>query len=342
MKKVFARSIFTATEQKILDPLRNTSLLRIDDFNSEQFRAVLSLSNTLETVFKSSVDQPKPLVNKSIAAIFQKRSTRTRVSTETGMNLLGGQTLFLSSEDIQLGVNETVFDTAQVLSRFNSIILARVHEHKLVHTLATSATVPVINALCDVHHPLQALADIKTLEKEFPEFKNKKNETIKVCYIGDGNNVAHDLLLSCSLLGINSSIVTPKGYEIKPEIADDVRRLAEKSGAEFIETVDFAPGLENADVVVTDTWISMGQEDEAKKRLKDFKGFMVTEELMQKNGVNEDWRFLHCLPRHKEEVDDKVFYSERSLVFDEAENRMWTVMSVILTLLGKTDALIGK
>jgi ornithine carbamoyltransferase len=265
-----------------------------------------------------------------MSMIFQKRSTRTRVSTETGMALLGGHALFLGPSDIQLGVNESMRDTASVLARFNDVILARVFGHADVVELAKYSTVPVINALSDLHHPLQTLADLMTLQEHFGK-ENIAGKT--VAWVGDGNNVLHDLMLGSAILGMNVNIATPVGYEPNAKILATTKDLAVKSGAKVFSTTVAAEAVKGSDVVVTDTWVSMGQEAEYKKRVAEFNGYQVNAALMKH--ANKGAVFLHCLPRHPEEVADEVFYSKQSLVFPEAENRMWTVMATMAAQLGK-------
>jgi ornithine carbamoyltransferase len=264
--------------------------------------------------------------------IFQKRSTRTRVSTETGMSLLGGHALFLGPSDIQLGVNESMRDTAEVLARFNDVILARVFGHKDVVELAKYSDAPVINALSDMHHPLQTLADLMTLQQHFGK-ENLQGKTVS--WVGDGNNVLHDLMLGSAILGMNVQIATPPGYEANAQVMEKTKKLAQASGAKVSTTTVAAEAVKGADVVVTDTWVSMGQEEEYAKRVKEFDGYQVNSTLMSK--ANPGAVFLHCLPRHPEEVADEVFYSKQSLVFPEAENRMWTVMAVMSAQLGKVE-----
>lgn len=262
--------------------------------------------------------------------IFQKRSTRTRVSTETGMSLLGGHALFLGPSDIQLGVNESMRDTANVLSRFNSHILARVFAHSDVKELAKYAASPVINALSDLHHPLQTLADLMALEQHFGRGA-LKGKTL--AWVGDGNNVLHDLMLGAVKMGMHVRVATPVGYEANERILGITKDLAAENDCTVYTTTNAADAVKSSDVVVTDTWVSMGQEDEYKKRVAEFEGYQVNKALMA--NANEGAVFLHCLPRHQEEVDDEVFYSEQSLVWGEAENRMWTVMSVMTAQAGK-------
>lgn len=213
--------------------------------------------------------------------------------------------------------------------RFNSIILARVFSHNDITELAKYATVPVINALSDMHHPLQTLADLMALEDHFGDLRGKT-----LAWVGDGNNVLHDLMLGGAKLGMNIRIATPKGYEENAGVLATTRKLATENGtADVFRTTVAAEAVKGSDVVVTDTWVSMGQESEYEKRVKEFDGYQVNAALMKK--ANSGAVFLHCLPRHLEEVSDEVFYSDQSLVFPEAENRMWTVMAVMAAQLGK-------
>lgn len=304
--------------------------MSIDDLTNDELKALLALSAQLKASYKhqNNPSSPRPLAGKSISMIFQKRSTRTRVSTETGMCLLGGHALFLGPQDIQLGINETLRDTANVLSRFNSLILARVFGHRDVQTLAQYSKVPVINALSDLHHPLQALADLLTLQEHFGEVEGKT-----LAWVGDGNNVLHDLALAAARMGMNVKVACPKGYDPDGEIMASVRKHTQTHSRTLTMTRQPLEAVSGADVVVTDTWVSMGQEEEYEKRVADFEGYQVNDSLMSK--ANKGAVFLHCLPRHEEEVADEVFYdTERSLVFPEAENRMWTVMAVMLSMLG--------
>jgi ornithine carbamoyltransferase len=300
--------------------------------SKDELKGLLDLSHKYkETYAVKSPSNPRPLAGDSLAMIFQKRSTRTRVSTETGMAMLGGHALFLGPSDIQLGVNETMRDTANVLSRFNSIILARVYAHSDITELAKYATVPIINALSDMHHPLQTLADIMALQQHF----GKSLEGKTLAWVGDGNNVMNDLVMGSAKMGMNVKIATPSGYEPDRDIIAKTMQLAKENNATVMTTKVAADAVKGADVVVTDTWVSMGQEAEYEKRVKEFDGYQVNSELMAK--ANPGAVFLHCLPRHPEEVTDEVIYSKQSLVFPEAENRMWTVMAVMAAQLGKVE-----
>ena len=320
--------------KKFLTIPKGRHLLSLKDFNAPEICELLRVGHEIKSKHANRYDAAavenleryhKPLSGESLAMIFQKRSTRTRVSSETGFNMLGGHALFLGSDDIQLGVNESILDSARVLSRFNSIILARVFGHDDVVEIANESSVPVINALSDKYHPLQILADLMTLQE------NMGNDLsgMKVAWVGDGNNILHSLMVALPKLGIDLAIATPNGYE--PD--DDVMAIAKQDAAThgtFLEhTTNPLDAVARSDVVVTDTWVSMGQEDEAARRLKDFEGYQVTKKMME--NANPDWRFLHCLPRKPYEVDDDVFYDDkRSLVWDEAENRMWSVMAVFI------------
>merc|ERR1719271_2384053 len=226
------------------------------------FQAMLEYCRYLKTLTKEEKLPDKLMVQKSVAMIFQKRSTRTRVSTETGMSLMGGHALFLSSDDIQLGKNESIQDTACVLARFNSIILARVFGHSTIEDLCKYSKAPVVNALSDMHHPLQILADFMTLQEHFGSNLQGK----KLVWVGDGNNVLHDIMLGAPLLGMDIAIATPKGYEPDAAIIADTQRLAEQHGTRITMHNKPEEALVSADVVITDTWVSMGQEKDPRFR----------------------------------------------------------------------------
>jgi len=310
--------------------LKGEHFISIDQLSNDELKGLLDVSHEYKSIYTDkSKPLPKPLDGHSLSMIFQKRSTRTRVSTETGMAMLGGHALFLGPSDIQLGVNESMRDTACVLSRFNDLILARVFAHSDITELAKYAEVPIINALSDLHHPLQTLADLMALQQHFGKDLSGKT----VAWVGDGNNVLHDLMLGSLKMGMNVQIATPTGYEPDANIMAKSEELAKENDVSLTTTTVADEAVNGADVVVTDTWVSMGQEDEYATRVKEFEGYQVNTELMGK--ANEGAVFLHCLPRHVEEVTDEVIYSDASLVFPEAENRMWTVMAVMAAQLGK-------
>jgi ornithine carbamoyltransferase len=272
------------------------------------------------------------LAGQSLAMIFQKPSTRTRVSFEVGMHQLGGHALFLGSDDIQLNRGETIADTARVLSRYVQGIMARVYAHQDVTDLARHGSVPVINGLSDLLHPCQALADYFTLRERRGGLTG-----LKLAYVGDGNNVAHELMFGAVKLGLQFSIGCPKGYEPNPLIFKSAVRDAEKLGSPIPEVgADPYEAVAGADVVYTDVWTSMGQEAEAQARLAAFQGFQVTPEMMASAGA--EVMFMHCLPAHRgEEVSADVIDGPQSVVFDEAENRLHVQKAVLVTLMGARE-----
>ncbi len=269
------------------------------------------------------------LAGQSLAMIFQKPSTRTRVSFEVGMFQLGGQALFLGANDIQLHRGETIADTARVLSRYVQGIMARVFAHQDVLDLARHGSVPVINGLSDLLHPCQALADYFTLRERRGELAG-----LKMAYVGDGNNVCHELMFGAVKLGMRMSIGCPKGYEPNPLVVKSAAREAQKLGSPAPEIVaEPMRAVTGADVVYTDVWASMGQEAEAAKRQAAFRGFQVTPEMMA--AARPEAVFMHCLPAHRgEEVAAEVIDGPQSVVFDEAENRLHVQKAILLTLMG--------
>ncbi|ORZ29596.1 putative ornithine carbamoyltransferase precursor [Catenaria anguillulae PL171] len=317
-------------------------LLALSDLTRSDLYSILATATKFKRMSRSGVPLPQSLAGKHLAVIFTKRSTRTRVAAETSMHLLGGHAIFLSPSDIQLGVNESTQDTALVLSRLVHGIFARVDNHGDLLQLRTHASVPVVNALSDDHHPTQALADALTMYEaawrvdnpaaaergELPSgFDANLLQGRKLAWVGDGNNVCHSLMTVCGKLGMVMSIATPPGYGPKPSIVADEM---------MVPMITHHPleALRGADYVSTDCWISMGQEKESVERRKAFDGFKVTRSLMRQGGVKDKAGFLHCLPRKKDEVDDDVFYSKDSLVWEQAENRKWTIMAVMHHAMG--------
>ncbi len=268
------------------------------------------------------------LAGKTLAMIFEKSSTRTRVSFEAGMFQMGGLAMFLSSRDLQLGRGETVADTARVLSRYTDAIMARTNAHATVEELARRASVPVINGLSDLLHPCQALADFLTVRERFGAERG-----FPLCYVGDGNNVAHSLLLTGAKLGASVRVVTPPGFAPRPEIVTSAREAARATGGAILVTTSLEEGLEGARAVYTDVWASMGQESEAAERARAFEKYRVTEPVFAM--AAPDAIFLHCLPAHRgEEVAAAVIDSLASAVFDQAVNRLHAPKGLLLTLLG--------
>jgi ornithine carbamoyltransferase len=287
------------------------SLLSVCDIK-EDVKHILDLASKI----KAGEMEDKPLEGKTLAMIFQKSSTRTRVSFDVGMYQLGGRAIFLSSNDLQMGRGEPISDTAKVLSRFVDGIMIRAIEHDDVIELAKHSDVPVISGLTNLEHPCQALADMLTIKEHFGDWKGKK-----ICFVGDGNNVCNSLLLIAPLLGMDMSVACPKGYEPNEDILKIAYEFAGENGTQIIVSDDIGIALENVDVVYTDVWVSMGDEAEAKQREIDLAPFQVNTDLMSL--ANDGAIFMHCLPAIRgQEVTSDVIDGDQSVVYDEAENRM--------------------
>ena len=294
------------------------SLLSVCDIKDD-VRYILDLAGKI----KAGQMEEKPLEGKTLAMIFQKSSTRTRVSFDVGMYQLGGRAIFLSSSDLQMGRGEPISDTAKVLSRFVDGIMIRAIKHSDVEELAEHADVPVINGLTDLEHPCQALADMLTIKEHLGEWDGKK-----ICFVGDGNNVSNSLLLIAPLLGMDMSLACPKGYEPKESILKTARQYADENNTEIIITDDIGLALENVDAIFTDVWVSMGDEAEKAQREKDFAPFQVNSDLMSL--ANDDAIFMHCLPAIRgQEVTADVIDGPQSVIYDEAENRMHAQKAVL-------------
>ena len=294
------------------------SLLSVSDIKDD-VKHILDLAGKI----KAGEIEEKPLKDKTLAMIFQKSSTRTRVSFDVGMYQLGGRAIFLSSNDLQMGRGEPIYDTAKVLSRFVDGIMIRAIKHSDVEELAEHADVPVISGLTDYEHPCQALADMLTVKEHLGDWVGKK-----ICFVGDGNNVCNSLLLIAPLLGMDMSVACPKGYEPDEEILKTAGEYADENNTEITVTDDIGVALENVDVVYTDVWVSMGDEAEAAQREKDFAPFQVNSDLM--GLANPGAIFMHCLPAIRgQEVTAEVIDGPQSVIFDEAENRMHAQMAVL-------------
>jgi len=306
--------------------LKGRSLDSLFHLTREEIEQILKTSELLKLQLLRGEEHPL-LRGKTLAMIFEKPSTRTRVSFEVGMWQLGGYALYLSAGDLQLGRGETIADTAQVLSRYANGIMARVFAHQTILDLMKYARVPVINGLSDLTHPCQGLADLFTLYE-----KKGSLSGLKLAYVGDGNNVAHSLLYGCSKVGISITLACPKGYEPDPEVVSNAREEAKKSGCEVKVTRDPEEAVKGADVVYTDVWASMGKEKEHEQRLKVFKPYQVNGKLVK--GAEEDYLFMHCLPAHRgEEVTDEVADSKNSVIFDQAENRLHTQKALLALIM---------
>lgn len=270
---------------------------------------------------------PEPLRRRSLGMIFEKSSTRTRVSFEVGIHLLGGQALFLSPNDIQMGRGETIEDTAKVLSRYLDLIMYRCYKHENAEELARHAGIPVINGLSDREHPCQILADWLTIQERKGGLRG-----LQFVYVGDGNNMARSYLLGGALAGMHTRVCTPQKYHPGQDVLAQAQQEGEATGARVEWTDDIQAAVKGADVVATDTWVSMGDEGEKEQRLRDFHGYTVDKALMAK--AKPDAIFLHCLPAYYgKEVTKDVAHGPQSAIWDEAENRMWAQMAVMVRLL---------
>ncbi|HEY9061921.1 MAG TPA: ornithine carbamoyltransferase [Pseudobacteroides sp.] len=303
-------------------------LISVYDLTLEDINEIFSLAEKLKRQLKEGVEH-KLLKNKTLGMIFTKSSTRTRVSFEVGMYQLGGYPLFLSSNDIQLGRGETIYDTAQVLSRYIDGIMIRTFDHSDVEELAKYGDIPVINGLTDLMHPCQILADLFTVYEHKGELKG-----LKLAYVGDGNNIANSLLHGCAKVGMDISVASPKGYECDMNIIAEAQKDAEISGSKIVLTENPYEAVKDADVIYTDTWVSMGQEAEKAERIKIFMPYQVNSDLFSK--AKEDAIFLHCLPAYRDyEVTTDIIDGSQSLVFDEAENRLHVQKAIMVKLMGQ-------
>jgi len=308
--------------------LKGRHFLSMLDFSKEEILAVLDTARQLKARRGTVESCSKlPLKGKTLAMIFQKPSLRTRVSFETGMTILGGHAIYLAPTDISLGKRESTEDIAMVLSRYVDVIMARVFGHEIVVDLAEHATVPVINGLSDYEHPCQIMADLLTVLE-----RKGKLEGLKGCYIGDGNNVAHSLMLGAARVGMHFTVITPRGYEPKPEVLRTASEAGVATGAKIAVSNDLQ-AASGADMVYTDVWASMGQESEAEARKKIFKDYRIdagTMRIADKNAV-----ILHCLPAHYgDEIDYATSRTPNSAIFDQAENRMHAQNALMVHLMG--------
>ncbi len=300
--------------------------ISLADYSNESLRKLLDIAHDVKRNPRAYRDA---CAGQTLAMIFQKPSLRTRVSFQTGIFQLGGQGIYLGPTDIQLHRGETIADTAQVLSRYVDGIMARVFGHSDVVDLAANASVPVINGLSDYNHPCQVLADLQTVAEKFGRL-----EGLKFAYIGDGNNMAHSIMLGCATMGMSVAVGHPKGYAPDMDTVTRTRELAASFGTAVQVTEDPMEAAADADVIYTDVWASMGQEDEAAERLKRFEGFQVDARMM--SVARPSAIFLHCLPAHRgEEVAAEVIDGPQSVVFDQAENRLHAQKAIMISLMGR-------
>jgi ornithine carbamoyltransferase len=306
--------------------LKGKDLLTLMDISAEEIFYLLDSAIELKKKHAKG-EIVSSLKGKTLGMIFEKSSTRTRVSFEAGMMQLGGNALYLNGKDLQLGRGETIADTAKVLSEFIDVIMIRTFEHEKVVELAKHANIPVINGLTDDFHPCQALADLLTIYEHKKSFKG-----LKAAYIGDGNNVAHSLMIACAKVGMDLTVACPEGYEPKEFVVKYAQEAAKQTGAVITISHDPVAAAQDADALYTDVWTSMGQEEETKERLAVFAPYQINEDLVKH--AKEDYLFLHCLPAHRgEEVSAAIIDGERSFVFQQAGNRMHVQKALLQAIL---------
>jgi len=306
--------------------LKGKDLLALADVSPETIVNLLNKATEIKAA-KLNGEEYAPLKGKTLGMIFEKSSTRTRVSFEAGMLQLGGHALYLNSRDLQIGRGEPISDTAKVLSEYLDAIMIRTFSHDTVIELAEHASIPVINGLTDLYHPCQALADLLTIL----EVKGTL-QGLKLAYIGDGNNVAHSLLIACAKVGIDIAIATPENYEANKEVVALAEGFAQNSGSAILLTTNPVEAVENADIIYSDVWTSMGQEEENEQRLKDFQGFQVNSELVKH--AKADYMFLHCLPAHREEeVTAEIIDGNNSYIYQQAGNRLHAQKALLVEIL---------
>jgi ornithine carbamoyltransferase len=316
----------TIERQEIALQLKGRDFLSLVDYTPEEILYLIDLAIELKRKQKAG-EVYQPLKGKTLGMIFEKSSTRTRVSFEVGMYQLGGHALFLSKNDLQLGRGETIWDTGQTMSRYLDGIMIRTYAHRTVVELARGATVPVINGLTDLSHPCQALADYQTILE-----KKGKLQGLKFTYIGDGNNMMHSLMVGAAKLGLKFTAATPEGYGPSDEVLRISRETAAQTGATIQIYRDPKEAIQGADVVYTDVWASMGFEEEQKEREKAFKDYQVNEQLVQY--AKKDYLFMHCLPAHRgEEVTEAVIDGDNSIIFDQAENRLHAQKAIMAAIM---------
>lgn len=306
--------------------------LRMSDFTVQEIKEILNLALKLKKeISKKGVNKPI-FKNKSLAMIFEKPSLRTRVSFEVGMTQLGGHALFLGPNDIQMGRRESISDIAGTLCRYVDIIMARVFKHSILEDLVKHSTVPVINALSDLEHPCQIMADLLTMLEHKSKLKG-----LKIAFVGDGeNNVTHSLTVASGLLGIDFRVANPRGYSMKQLVVEEAKKFANKSGGKISEFKYPQDAVLDADVVYTDTWISMGDETEKAKRLKAFNGYQVTNKLM--SYAKSDAIFMHDMPAYRgNEVATEVIDGPQSIIFDQAENRLHAQKGIMVYLVKNSN-----
>ncbi|WP_078548134.1 ornithine carbamoyltransferase [Litchfieldia alkalitelluris] len=307
--------------------IKGKDFLTLIDFSKEEILSLLDLAVDLKKKHLNG-QQSKVLQGKTLAMIFEKPSTRTRVSFEAGMLQLGGNAIYLNSNDLQLGRGETIADTAGVLSEYVDAIMIRTFEHEKIEELAKTASIPVINGLTEDFHPCQALADLLTIYEV-----KKKLQGLKLVYVGDGNNVAHSLMIAAAKVGMDCTIACPENYKPKQQIVEIAENFALQTNAKIEISHNPVEAVKDADVIYTDVWASMGQESEQQERIEQFKDYQVNADLV--SGAKENYQFLHCLPAHRgEEVTSEVIDGPNSFIFQQAGNRMHVQKALLQAILG--------
>lgn len=315
-----------STKEQIAFQLKGRDFIGLVDYTSEEIEYLLQSAIELKLQQRNGIVHHL-LKGKTLGMIFEKSSTRTRVSFEVGIYQLGGHALFLSKNDLQLGRGETIMDTAQVMSRYVDGIMIRTYGHRTVIELARGAKVPVINGLTDLSHPCQALADYQTILEKKGRLKG-----LKIAYIGDGNNMAHSLMIGGAKLGMDVTVATPEGYEPHQEVTSMAREYANQSGGSIHVYRDPREAIEQADIIYTDVWTSMGHEKEQADRVLVFKNYQVNENLVKI--AKKDYLFMHCLPAHRgEEVSEGIIDGGHSIVFDQAENRLHAQKAIMAAIM---------
>ncbi len=305
--------------------MKKRHLLTIKDLSSGEIVDIMKLARKLK---RAPLSRKRALRGKTFSLLFQKPSNRTRISFEVAMAHLGGYALYLSPQEIKMGTREPVRDVSRVISRYVDGIVSRVFSHGDIEELARYSDVPVINGLSDLEHPCQAVSDIFTISEKMKTLKN-----VTLAYIGDGNNVLNSLLMASAMTGVNMRVATPEGYRPPADIFDEASKIAKTKGAVFEMFPDPYEAVRGSDVVYTDVWVSMGQEEEREKRLKDFEKFQVNERLMR--AAKKDALIMHCLPAHRGEEITDVIDGKNSIVYDQAENRMHVQKAILLRIFGR-------
>ena len=304
--------------------MNHKDFIEIHDYSAAEVAAIFDIAKDMKANPSKFHDALK---GQTLAMIFEKSSTRTRVSFEVGMFQMGGHALFLSSRDIQIGRGEPIYDTAKVLSRYVDAIMARTFAHRTVTELAEYSSVPVINGLTDLSHPCQAMTDYFTAWEKLGDLKGRK-----LAYIGDGNNMAHSLMFGGPKLGMHVSVATPSSYAPDDTVVARAKADGDQAGTRVVVTTSIEEAVRDADIVTTDVWASMGQEEETAKRAKDFEGWQVDNRVM--GFAKKEAIFMHCLPAHRgEEVASEVIDSDRSVIYDQAENRLHVQKAILYSLM---------